>query len=154
MLRDAEKSVKPFAPEAKQRVKILQDCLDQARGIDRLLAAERRQQELDRQRAEARSARRGTLRCRVRGPGATPIPPMRWPRPVAAFRELRMSSTMMCFGDRGRWGNPVLGALTRIRGCCRSELRRPPLVPWVHERRRKVLDFSTVSSCRSMRIGR
>jgi hypothetical protein len=54
MLRSAEKMVKTLRAEAKGRVKILDDCVKQAREIDRLLAEERRQQEVDRQREAAR----------------------------------------------------------------------------------------------------
>ena len=54
MLRDAEKMVKTLRAEAKSRVRIIDDCVKQAREIDRLLAEERRQQEVDRQREAAR----------------------------------------------------------------------------------------------------
>ena len=54
MLRHAAKTVKTLRTDAKSRVRIIDDCVRQAREIDRLLAEERRQQEFDKQREAAR----------------------------------------------------------------------------------------------------
>ena len=118
MLRDAEKSVKTLRAEAKHRVKILQDCLEQARGIDRLLAAERRQQELDEQRADTRRRLAAELfRVEVRGPERESDTADAVAARVAAFRELKnVVDDEVRLEIEGGGGNPVAGALTRIRG--------------------------------------
>lgn len=118
MLRDAEKSVKTLRAEAKHRFKILQDCLEQARGIDRLLAAERRQQELDEQRADARRRLAAELYgVEVRGPERESDTADAVAARVAAFRELKnVVDDEVRLEIEGGGGNPVAGALTRIRG--------------------------------------
>jgi hypothetical protein len=54
MLREAEKTMKTLRTEAKGRVRMIEDCVKQAREIDRLLAEERRQREFDKQRDAGR----------------------------------------------------------------------------------------------------
>lgn len=90
MLRDAEKTMKTLRAEAKGRVGIIEDCVTQAREIDRLLAEERRQQEFDRQRDAARRQLAAELYgAEVRSPARHSDTADAIAARVQAFRELK-----------------------------------------------------------------
>ncbi|CAN1558815.1 hypothetical protein MCEMIE22_02559 [Mycobacteriaceae bacterium] len=90
MLRDAEKTMKTLRTDAKGRVGIIEDCVKQAREIDRLLAEERRQQEFDRQRDAARRQLAAELYvAEVRSPARHSDTADAIAARVQAFRELK-----------------------------------------------------------------
>jgi len=90
MLRDAEKTVKILRTDAKSRVGIIEDCVKQAREIDRLLAEERRQQEFDKQRDAARRQLAAELHiAEVRSPAWHSDTADAIAAHVQAFRELK-----------------------------------------------------------------
>ena len=90
MLRDAEKTMKALRADAKGRVGIIEDCVKQAREIDRLLAEERRQQEFDKQRAAARRQLAAELHLvEVRSPARHSDTADAIAARVQAFRELK-----------------------------------------------------------------
>lgn len=90
MARDAEKTVGTLRAESKNRVQLLEDCAAQAHEVDRLLAQERRQRELDEQRDDVRQRLAAELygaevRPSKRDSDAADAVAAR----VAAFRELK-----------------------------------------------------------------
>ena len=90
MLRDAEKTMKTLRTDAKSRVGTIEDCVKQAREIDRLLAEEHRQQEFDRQRAAARRQLAAELYvAEVRSPARHSDTADAIAARVQAFRELK-----------------------------------------------------------------
>ena len=90
MLRDAEKTMKTLRTDAKSRVGIIEDCVKQAREIDRLLAKERRQQEFDKQRDAARRQLAAELHlAEVRSPARHSDTADAIVARVQAFRELK-----------------------------------------------------------------
>jgi hypothetical protein len=90
MLRDAERTVTTLRTEAKGRVGIIEDCVKQAREIDRLLAEERRQQEFDKQRDAARRQLAAELYvAEVRSPARHSDTADAIAARVQAFRELK-----------------------------------------------------------------
>ena len=90
MLREAEKRVKTLRAETKHRVKILDDCVKQAREIDRLLAEEREQRRFAAQRDEARRRLAAELNVAEVTPSARESDAAdAVAARVAAFRELK-----------------------------------------------------------------
>jgi hypothetical protein len=90
MLRDAEKTMKTLRTDAESRVGSIEDCVKQAREIDRLLAEERRQQEFDKQRAAARRQLAAELHlAEVRSPARHSDTADAIAARVQAFRELK-----------------------------------------------------------------
>lgn len=90
MVRDAEKTVTTLRAESGKRVTLLEDCATQAREVDRLLAQERRQRELDEHRDDVRQRLAAELygaeiRPSQRDSDAADAVAAR----VAAFRELK-----------------------------------------------------------------
>ena len=87
---DAEKMVKTLRAEANSRVRIIDDCVKQAREIDRLLTEERRQQEFDKQRDAARRQLAAELHLvEVRSPARHSDTADAIAARVQAFRELK-----------------------------------------------------------------
>jgi len=117
MLRDAEKTVKTLRAEAKGRVKILDDCVKQAREIDRLLAEERHQQEVDRQREAARRQLAAELFvARVRPSTRDSDTADAIAARVQAFRELKNIVDEKVLREiEGSGGNPVYGLFVQVR---------------------------------------
>jgi hypothetical protein len=116
MLRDAEKMVKTLRAEAKGRVRIIDDCVTQAREIDRLLAEERRQQEVDRQREAARRQLAAELfvagaRPSTRDSDTADAIAAR----VQAFRELKNIVDEKVVREIESGGNPVSDLFVRVR---------------------------------------
>ena len=117
MLRDAEKMVKTLRAEAKSRVRIIDDCVKQAREIDRLLAEERRQQEVDGQRETARRQLAAELfvagvRPATRDSDTADAIAAR----VQAFRELKNIVDAKVLREiEGGASNPVYGLFVQVR---------------------------------------
>ena len=117
MLRDAEKMVKTLRAEAKSRVRIIDDCVKQAREIDRLLAEERRQQEVDKQREAARRQLAAELfvagvRPSARDSDTADAIAAR----VQAFRELKNIVDEKVLREiEGGGSNPVYGLFVQVR---------------------------------------
>jgi hypothetical protein len=90
MLRDAEKTMKILRTDAKSRVRIIEDCVNHAREIDRLLAEERRLQEFDKQRDAVRRQLAAELFvAEVRSPARHSETADAIAARVQAFRELK-----------------------------------------------------------------
>lgn len=117
LLRDAEKTVKTLRCEAKDRVKILDECLAQAREIDRLLAQERQRQTFDAQREAARRQLAAELYVAEVRPSAreTETADAIAAR-VQAFKELKHIVDEKTLREiEGGGGNPVYDAFVRVR---------------------------------------
>lgn len=116
-LRDAEKAVKKLRAEAKNRAVILDGCLKQAREIDRLLADERRRQQIDEQRQAARRQLAAELfidevRPAARDSHTADAIAAR----VQAFKELKHIVDEATLREiEGTGTNPLHGALIRVR---------------------------------------
>jgi hypothetical protein len=117
MLRDAEKAVKTLRAEAKSRVRIIDDCVKQASEIDRLLAEERRQQEVDRQREAARRQLAAELFVAgVRTPTRDSETADAIAARVQAFRELKNIVDEKVLREiEGGGSNPVYGLFAQVR---------------------------------------
>ena len=117
MMRDAEKMVKTLRAEAKSRVRIIDDCVKQARETDRLLGEERRQHEVDRQREAARRQLAAELfvagvRPSTRDSDTADAIAAR----VQAFRELKNIVDENVLREIERGGsNPVYGLFVQVR---------------------------------------
>lgn len=116
LLCDAEKTVKTLRAEAKARVKILDDCLKQAREVDRLLAEERQRLKFDAQREAARRQLAAELfvaevRPRARDSDAADAIAAH----VEAFKELKHIVDEKTLREIEGGGNPVYDALVWVR---------------------------------------
>ena len=117
MLRDAEKAVKTLRAEAKSRVRIIDDCVKQAREIDRLLVEERRLHEVDKQREAARRQLAAELfiagvRPSTRDSDTADAISAR----VQAFRELKNIVDEKVLREiEGGGSNPVYGLFVQVR---------------------------------------
>ncbi len=116
LLRDADKTVKTLRAEAKARVRNLDDCLTQAREIDRLLAEERERAKTDEQRAAARRQLAAELFVAEVRPSArqSDVADAIAAR-ARAFKELRHIVDDETLREIEGGGNPVYDAFDRLR---------------------------------------
>jgi hypothetical protein len=117
MLRDAEKAVTTLRTEAKGRVGIIEDCVKHAREIDRLLAEDRRRQEVDRQREAARRQLAAELYgVEMRSPAQHSETADAIAARVQAFRELKNVVDEEVLREiEGGGTNPVYGLFVQVR---------------------------------------
>lgn len=116
-LRAAEKTVKTLRAEAKVRAKVLDDCLKQAREIDRLLAEERQRHTFDKQREEARRQLAAELFVAEVRPAARDSDAAdAIAAHVLAFKELKHIVDEKTLREiEGGGGNPVYDAFVWVR---------------------------------------
>lgn len=117
MLRDAEKTSKALRAEAKSRVRIFEECLTQAREIDRLLAEERQRQKFDTQRESARRQLAAELYvAEVRPSGRDSDAADAVAARVQAFKELKHIVDEKTLREiEGGGGNSVYDAFVWVR---------------------------------------
>jgi hypothetical protein len=117
MLRDAEKTVTTLRTEAKSRVGIIEDCVKHAREIDRLLAEDRRRQEVDRQREAARRELAAELYgAEMRSPAQRSYTADAIAACVQAFRDLKNIVDEQVLREiEGGGANPVYGLFVQVR---------------------------------------